>query len=349
MPGSLLQLFPMEKRNFWKKVASEELNVQEIRLRTGLPILVVRGGREYFLDQNGAYTDMLPQARRVDAQELEEVLQHVCHYSLYAYEDELKQGFITVAGGHRIGVAGQVVLEGTGNVRTIKHISCLNIRVAHQVKGAGDQVIPLLYAEGELMNTLIISPPGCGKTTLLRDLVRQVSDGNRCGMGKCVGVVDERSEIAGCFQGKPQNDVGMRTDVLDACPKALGMMILLRSMSPQVIAIDELGGQEDMKAVHMAASCGCRILATVHGDGLKDIRRKAGMEWLLSEEIFKRFVILGKKNGKCMVQAVYGKEESYAADGGKCDDNAGLSGAGLLVPTAVSPEASAHKGLEPDT
>lgn len=351
MAGSLLQLFPMERRSFWGKVAAEESMVQEIRLRADLPVMVIRRGRELFLDESGDYTDRPSNAYRVRAQELEEVLQHVCHYSLYAYEDELKQGFITVAGGHRIGVAGQVVLEGEGQgkVRTIKHISCLNIRVAHQVKGAGDQVLPFLYRSGELMNTLLISPPGCGKTTLLRDLVRQVSDGNRYGKGKCVGVVDERSEIAGCFQGKPQNDVGMRTDVLDACPKALGMMILLRAMSPQVIAIDELGGREDMEALHMASSCGCRILATIHGDGMEDIRRKAGMEELFHETLFKRFVVLGKKDGKCLVQAVYGKEESYAANDGKCDGHVGLSGAGLLVSPAVYAEAAAFKGVKPDS
>lgn len=349
MSGSLLQLFPIEKRSFWEKVASQESCIQEIRLRAGLPILVLHEGSESFLDESGAFTDNPSLACRAEAKDLEEVLLHICRYSLYAFEDELKQGFITVDGGHRIGVAGQVVLEGTKSVRTIKHISCLNIRVAHQVRGAADQVLPLVYHKGELMNTLVISPPGCGKTTLLRDLVRQVSNGSRWGAGRCVGVVDERSEIAGCFQGRPQNDVGMRTDVLDGCPKALGMMILLRAMSPQVIAIDELGGREDMEAVHMAASCGCRILATVHGDGLSDIRRKAGMEELFREGIFSRFVILKKKNGKCMIEAVYGKEETYAADDGMCHGNAGLSGSGLMVQTAVSPEIASHKGAQPDT
>lgn len=331
MGGSLLQLFPIERREFWRKTAEDEERIQEIRIRAELPLLVMREGRELFLDSGGHYTDKQELAYSPDRAELEGILRHICHDSLYAYEDELRQGFITVAGGHRVGLAGQAVLEGSGSIRTMKHISCLNIRVAHQIRGAGDRVLPELFSAGKLVNALIISPPGCGKTTLLRDLVRQISDGSRYGAGLCVGVVDERSEIAGCFMGKPQNDVGMRTDVLDACPKAVGMMMLLRSMSPRVIAIDELGGDADMEAVHLAASCGCRILATIHGEDVEDIRRKSGMERLLRERIFDRFIILGKEYGRCVVRGVQKKEEAYAAFDRLRDDSGGLHGAGLLV------------------
>lgn len=347
MAGSLLQLFPMERREFWKTVAEDEAQVQEIRLRAMLPVLVVRNGRECFIDESGGYTDKREAAHSPGGQELEQVLQHICHYSLYAYEDELRQGFITVAGGHRIGIAGQVVLEADGRVRTMKHISYMNIRVSHQIKGAGDKVLSYLYRDGELCNTLIISPPGCGKTTMLRDLVRQISDGNRYGKGRCVGVVDERSEIAGCFQGRPQNDVGMRTDVLDACPKALGMMLLLRAMSPQVIAIDELGGQADSEAVHLAASCGSRILATIHGDDIEDIRRKAGMESLFSENLFGCIIVLGKTNGRCVVKAVYGKGDDCAATDGKYYGDCRLPGPGCLVPPAISAAAASSALYEP--
>lgn len=299
--AGLLELFPGEQRHLWKKLEEDAARVQEIHLRAGKPVIVLKDGKELFLGQNGHYTERRREAHLVDERELEGLLQHICHYSLYAYEDELKQGFITVAGGHRVGVAGQAVLDGAGKLRTIKHIRHLNIRLSHEVKGAADGILTYLYENEMLLNTLIISPPGCGKTTLLRDMIRQISDGNFYGKGQCVGVVDERSEIAGSFQGIPQNDVGIRTDVLDACPKALGMMLLLRAMSPEVIAIDELGGEEDLDAVRKVSSCGCRIVATIHGSSLEDVRRKSGMEELFRERIFQRFWILGKRAGKCVV------------------------------------------------
>ena len=159
-------------------------------------------------------------------------------------------------------------------IRTLKNIAFINIRVAHEIRGAADGILPKLYKKGKFQNTLIVSPPGFGKTTLLRDLIRQISDGNTYGAGLRVGVVDERSELAGSYLGRPQNDLGMRTDVLDGCPKAQGMLLLLRSMSPQVIAVDELGGESDIEALNQLVSCGIRILGSVHGTNADDLRRK---------------------------------------------------------------------------
>ncbi len=340
MSDSLLGLFPLKWREFWRYVAAEEENLQEIRLRVHRPILIIRQGKESYLDERGCFTDKQDIAQISNEEDLEAFLQHICNYSLYAFEDEIRQGFITVAGGHRVGIAGQVVLDKPGSVRTIKHISYMNIRIAHEIKGAADEVLSGLYINGRLKNTLIISPPGCGKTTLLRDLIRQISDGNAYGKGLCVGVVDERSEIAGSYMGKPQNDMGMRTDVLDACPKVLGMMLLLRSMTPQVIAIDELGGREDMEALHLAAACGSRIIATIHGEGLSDVCRKFGADNLLREQIFDCFLILGKREGKCSIMRYYGKEEAYAEIGGNDYDCGRLSGAGDLVQAAVDSQGT---------
>ena len=235
---------------------------------------------------------------------------HICNYSVYAYEDEIRQGFLTVQGGHRIGVAGQAVMKTEKEIKNMKHICFLNIRISHQIIGAADAIMPFIYEGENLCNTLLISMPGVGKTTLLRDIVRQVSDGNIYAKGINVGVVDERSEIAGCFQGIAQNDLGIRTDVLDACPKALGMMMLLRSMSPKVIAVDEIGGKEDEEMIRQVTRCGVHIMATIHGNGLEDLKKNAIGRELVREAIFERYIVMQKEKSGNIRRTIYNKELS---------------------------------------
>lgn len=298
MEKTILQLFPQNRRQFWEKTAAQQESVREIRMRIGQPIFVKRNDGEWFLGLDGSLTEDITAAEYAGQQELDELLKYMCRYSLYAYEEELRQGYLTVEGGHRIGVAGQAVLAQEGTVRTIKNISCINIRVAHEIKGAAEPVLKHLFCNGRMRNTLIISPPGYGKTTLLRDMIRNVSNGSPWAGGMTVGVVDERSELAGCYQGVPQLDVGMRTDVLDGCPKSYGMMMLLRSMSPEVLAIDELGEKEEFEILKGAASCGCRVLATVHGNDREDVERRSGIDRGLWGQLFEQYIILEGKQGQ---------------------------------------------------
>lgn len=311
MQNSILQLFPLEYRALWQQAAARQERVQEIRMRAGKPVILHVDGREVFLAVDGRLTEDCGSAYLMQGGELERILEHICHYSPYAFEEELKQGFLTVEGGHRVGVAGQAVLEPDGSVRTLKNISFLNIRIAHQIRGAADGVLPRLYRGGGLRNTLILSPPGCGKTTLLRDMIRQISDGNAFGRGRTVGVVDERSELGGAFMGRPQNDMGMRTDVLDGCPKAAGMLMLLRSMAPEVIAIDELGSQAELEALGSAANCGCKILATVHGENLAEVSRRFRVPGDFWDGLFGLYLVLGRENGKCVVKRILEGGESF--------------------------------------
>ncbi len=305
MYGGILQIFPREIRPLFEKVLLRERHLNEIRLRAGKPILILEGEREKFLTGQGELTEIFDYAICLKAEELEKILQHLCHYSLYAFEEEIKQGYITISGGHRVGMVGQVVAEDKGKVRTMKYIRGINIRIAHEIKGAAAEILPFLYERGRPRSVLIVSPPGSGKTTLLRDVVRSFSDGTVYGQGVTVGVVDERSEIAGCYMGQPQNDVGIRTDVLDACPKAVGMMMLLRSMSPKVIAIDELGDEEELQMVHQIASCGSKVAATMHGEGMEDLKRRKWLDLMVEERLFEVLLVLKKEGNRCIIKQVY--------------------------------------------
>ena len=245
----------------------------------------------------------------ITANDVKETLEYISSFSLYAYEDEIRQGFITVQGGHRIGLAGKVILE-QGKVKSVKHISFINIRMSHEKKGCGAGILPYIYENDRICHTLIISPPGCGKTTLLRDIVRLVSNGDEIHPGISVGVVDERSEIGACYLGIPQNDVGMRTDVLDCCPKAEGMLMMIRSMSPIVIAVDEIGKREDIEALAYVMNCGCQIIATVHGSSIEDIKNKPILRKLVEEKMFKRFVVLAGGKTPGQVETIFDERGS---------------------------------------
>lgn len=300
----LIKIFSKEIRTILEQITVDFNLVQEIRLRVQAPLLMIWNNREYYITSRGTLSNTAGEAYLVTKAQLRETLEYMSNYSLYAFEEEMKQGFITIQGGHRIGIAGKTIIDA-GGIKTMKFISFINVRMSHQVRGCADMVLPYLYEQGDILHTLVISPPRCGKTTLLRDIIRQISDGAGREPGVTVGVVDERSEIGACYQGVPQNELGIRTDILDCCPKAQGMMMLIRTMSPRVIAVDEVGTREDLEAIKYVMNCGCKLIATVHGNSIDDLKQKPILGTLLQERWFERYVILNNQGRIGNVAEIY--------------------------------------------
>lgn len=281
-------------------------DIEEIRLRVNRPLILRIGSYEYTIDEKQQLTENLFRGHIITRDEIERTMQVLSQCSLYAWEDELKNGYITIPGGHRVGLVGKGVLD-KGRIKTLKDVSGINYRIGKEVKGCANKLMPLLIKDNKVLHTLIISPPQCGKTTLLRDVIRQLSDGvtslNFSGVN--VGLVDERSELAGMFQGQPQFDIGLRTDVLDACPKAQGMMMMIRSMSPVVLATDEIGMKEDVQALYHSLQAGVSVITTVHGQDYQELQERPVLQELINLRFFNRLVILSRKKGVGTLDAIW--------------------------------------------
>lgn len=293
----ILNLFPIEVRKLFTPLTDKQFtNLQEIRLRCGKPVGLLYDGSEYGINSEGlcSYSESVI----LSTKDIETTIQYMSKYSLYALESDLKQGFITLEGGHRLGVSGQVVVEN-GYVKSIVYISSMNLRICHEVKGCSDSVMKFIVDTrcDRIAKTLIVSPPKCGKTTLIRDIARNLSNGFSTFSGCNVGIVDERSEIAACYRGIPQNDVGLRTDVMDKCPKAEGIRMLLRSMAPRVIIVDEIGRQEDYDAIQDALCAGVSIISSVHANSIEECMSKPVLNELISQRYFERIIILSDNDG----------------------------------------------------
>lgn len=267
---------------------TEAAQTEELRLRTGRELTVV-----------GPWGERVPAGCRgmeVESGDLTLTLEVATRASTHTALEQVRSGFVTVGGGHRIGICGSTVVEN-GAVRNLRQVSSLAIRVARQVLGVSANVLRQLTSGEGLESTLILSPPGGGKTTLLRDLIRAVSDGDGVRPLR-VGVADERGELAGMCRGRAQMEVGARTDVMDGCPKGAALLMLLRGMNPQVLAADEITAPEDCAALETAANCGVRLLATAHGERLEDLRARRLYRELLEKHIFRRLVTVSVKDGR---------------------------------------------------
>jgi stage III sporulation protein AA len=267
-------------------------SIEEIRVRINRPIEITANGIPHFLHHFATSEDAM------------QLLNKISHFSIYTLEEELKRGYVTIEGGHRIGLAGKVILE-QGQVKAIRNISSFNIRIAKEKIGIADSLIPFLFEENWL-HTMIIGPPQTGKTTILRDIARIISNGHpQLDLPPYkVGIVDERSEIAGSINGVPQLTFGPRVDVLDACPKAEGMMMMIRSMSPDVLVVDEIGRSEDAAAIMEAVNAGIKLIMTIHGNSLVELQKRPSLRNILEQGFFQRYMELTRKNGPGTVTSI---------------------------------------------
>ena len=310
LSDEIINSLSLNLRDKIKNIQGE--NIEEIRLRINKPLIINESQKDYFYNEKTKKLDTnVDKAYIVTKEDLDQTFQIICKYSIHSFIDDIKKGFITLRGGHRVGIVGKAIVEN-GKVENIKHISSLNIRISKEVKNCSNKVMDhIIKNYTKINNTLIISPPQCGKTTLLRDIVRNLSNGmeNYNFKGINVALIDERNEIAGSYLGIPQMDVGIRTDIIETCPKDVGIMMVLRSMSPNVIVTDEIGTEKDIKALYTALNGGVGLITTVHGDSIEDIKNRKELKNLLDEELFKKVILLSAKRGPGTVEKIYDLQE----------------------------------------
>jgi stage III sporulation protein AA len=301
-----LGFFPPNIRTILAKIPEEaHSRVLEIRLRVNQPLELVFGDSSAWLRPDGGTTSRNMETFRLGQADLKAVMNSFTAGSFYALEETIAQGYIALPGGHRVGIAGFTLCEA-GRVRLIRNISSLNFRIARSIRGIARPILPWLWEKGRFLKTLLLSPPAAGKTTLLREIVRMVSNGvpELSIPGIRVGVADERSEIAGCFLGEPQLDVGSRTDVLDGCPKREGVYLLLRAMNPQLIATDEIGAGGDLQIIEDIINTGVSFLATAHACNLQEAAGRPGLKKILDTGMVQRLVCLSNRMGVGTVESI---------------------------------------------
>lgn len=259
-------------------IVNNSHTIREVRMRIGRPLQVISDVDKLLGD------NLTPDF-------LKNIVDLYTDYSLYTQEEEIRNGFFTLKDGSRVGVCGRVTFED-GKIKNLANIGSLSVRVAREVKGCAEDLIPEIFLDGKTFSVLVFSAPGFGKTTLLRDIARLLSDS-----GLKIAVVDERHEIAACLQGVPTMDVGARTDVLDGCPKYIAIKQLIRTMSPQVIITDEIGDARDAQAILDAARCGVSIIASAHAPDFDSLNRRMSISRLLQEGVFELAVQLSGMPG----------------------------------------------------
>lgn len=283
----ILRYFPNKIYQIFSNLLQENPQIanelQEIRIRVDKPIILKLREKDLILQYNILQTEIL------------QIIERLCENSIYAYKNQICEGFITIKGGHRVGLTGSCVIEN-GKITNIKYISSLNIRIAREVKNCSTRILrEIIDIENKtIYNSIIVAPPGRGKTTILRDIIRRLSDGIEeiNFRGKTCGVVDERGEIAAMYKGAPQNDVGIRTDIIENVSKNKGIHMLIRTMAPEIIACDEIGSKEDVEAIHYALYSGVKGIFTMHGKNVEDIKNNKQIYELIENREIQKIIFL---------------------------------------------------------
>ncbi|WP_163969971.1 stage III sporulation protein AA [Oceanobacillus halotolerans] len=302
----ILRLFPEHIQQVIRSNMKDRWHLlQEIRIRIYRPIELI------FDNQTEWITHIKP-----DQQDGMFVLNQLSDFSLYRMEDELRQGYMTIEGGHRVGLAGKVNTLN-GSVKAIQHITFMNIRIAKEKVGCAQDIIPYLY-EGNYLNTLFIGAPQTGKTTLIRDVTRIIGTGWEHVKAAKVGIIDERSEIGGSIKGIPQHNIGLRSDVMDACPKAEGMMMMIRSMSPEILVVDEIGNSKDVQALMEAINAGVIVICTIHGNSISELKKRPSLKPLFQHQVFQRIALLDKQRHPGTVAGIFDANEKNILQKTRC-------------------------------
>ncbi len=296
----ILWVMPEHLKNLLTRAEKHLSGLEEIRLRCGRPLIIKTCDGNFAVLENGAVSPAIGGAYIVSHSDIKRVFSAICENSIYAHSEEIKQGYITIKGGHRAGFSGTAVVS-RGKIENIKDISSINIRIADQKIGCASEYMNKILFHNAVKNTLIVSPPGCGKTTLLRDIARQLSNS-----GIKVSIIDERGEIGAMYQGVPQNDIGVQTDIIEDAPKDKGIEIMLRCMSPQVIICDEIASEEDIKALFKCFGAGVGVIASTHASSFAEVRARRLLSPVMGKNGFNQVIVL-KRNAGSLSQRVTGE------------------------------------------